>query len=189
MARSVFAWVSLSSFILTSSPLTQSCPYFSDPFGPDSWSPLLRGRFLPDFLTVDHPLVSEGPWGLTVESTFLILRQWEEGVWQVDSPGSFSDFLLFFKKFWLRCLACRILVSQSGMKRMLFAVEAQSLNHWTAREVPSVTIRLSSLADNMETWGYPQGSRVSDLIHSLNPSFVHAFNLPTYCFMTLCLRA
>ena len=71
---------------------------------------------------------------------------------------------------------------------MLFAVEAQSLNHDCQRR-PSVTIRISSLADNMETGGYPQGSRVSDIIHSLNPFFVHAFNLPTYCFMTLCLKA
>ena len=164
-------------------------PLFFRSFWPRLLVSTSERPFLPDFLTVDHPLVSEGPWGLTVESTFLILRQWEEGVWQVDSPGSFSDFLLFLKKSWLLCVTCRILVSQSGMKCMLFAVEAQSLNHWISREVPSVTIRLSSLADNMETWGYPQGSTVSDIIHSLNPSFVHAFNLPTYCFMTLCLRA
>ena len=31
-------------------------------------------------------------------------------------------------------MACRILVPQPGIEPMLLAVEAQSLNHWTARE-------------------------------------------------------
>ena len=33
-------------------------------------------------------------------------------------------------------MACRILVPQSGIELLLAVVEAQSLNHWTAREVP-----------------------------------------------------
>ena len=33
-------------------------------------------------------------------------------------------------------MACRILVQWSGIKPMSPAVEAQSLNHWTVREVP-----------------------------------------------------
>ena len=32
----------------------------------------------------------------------------------------------------------KILVSQPGIEPMLPAVEVQSLNHWTAREVPNV---------------------------------------------------
>ena len=32
--------------------------------------------------------------------------------------------------------ACRVLVSRSGIKSMPPSVEAQSLNHWTAREIP-----------------------------------------------------
>ena len=38
--------------------------------------------------------------------------------------------------FWLRPVACGILVPQPGTEPMPPAVEAWSLNHWTAREVP-----------------------------------------------------
>ena len=33
-------------------------------------------------------------------------------------------------------MTCEILVSQPGFKPMRLALEAQSLNHWTARKVP-----------------------------------------------------
>ena len=38
--------------------------------------------------------------------------------------------------FWPYCVACGILVPGSGIKLVPSAVEARSLNHWTAREVP-----------------------------------------------------
>ena len=38
--------------------------------------------------------------------------------------------------FFFGCLACRILVSPRGIKPTSPAVEAQSLNHWTTRDVP-----------------------------------------------------
>ena len=44
--------------------------------------------------------------------------------------------LLFFFFFWPCRTACGILVPQPGIKPMPPAVEAWSLNHWTAREVP-----------------------------------------------------
>ena len=44
-------------------------------------------------------------------------------------------FLLFFS--WPHDSACGILFPQPGMKPTSLATEAQSLNHWTAREVPS----------------------------------------------------
>ena len=37
--------------------------------------------------------------------------------------------------FWSCLVACRILVSQSGIESTFSAVEGQSLNHWTARLV------------------------------------------------------
>ena len=45
----------------------------------------------------------------------------------------FFSFLFFF---WLCCMACGILVPQPGIEPMPPALEAQSFNHWTAREVP-----------------------------------------------------
>ena len=38
--------------------------------------------------------------------------------------------------FWLHRVACRILVPQPGIEPVSPALEARSLNHWTAREVP-----------------------------------------------------
>ena len=42
---------------------------------------------------------------------------------------------LFFFFFW-PCVACGILVPRPGIKPIPPAVEVQSLNHWTTREVP-----------------------------------------------------
>ena len=44
----------------------------------------------------------------------------------------------FFLIFWSHCAACRILVPRPGIELMCPALEAQSLNHWTTREVPSI---------------------------------------------------
>ena len=43
------------------------------------------------------------------------------------------SFLVFF---WLRHVACGILVPQPGIEPVPPAAEAQSPNRWTAREVP-----------------------------------------------------
>ena len=43
--------------------------------------------------------------------------------------------MLGFFFFWLRCVACRILVPWPGIEPRPPAVEAPSPNHWTAREV------------------------------------------------------
>ena len=51
----------------------------------------------------------------------------------------FSQMFLFF---WLHSVACGILVPQPGIKPVPSALGAQSLNHWTAREVPQMVIYL-----------------------------------------------
>ena len=53
--------------------------------------------------------------------------------WRSPLLPSSSSF--FF--FWLHCETCVILVPWLGIKPPLLAIEAWSLNHWTAREVPS----------------------------------------------------
>ena len=50
---------------------------------------------------------------------------------------STAAFFFFFFFFWLHCETCVILVPWLGIKPPLLAIEAWSLNHWTAREVPS----------------------------------------------------
>ena len=47
---------------------------------------------------------------------------------------------LFKFFFWPGCVACRILVPLPGIKPAPPAVEAQSLNHGTTREVPRETL-------------------------------------------------
>ena len=42
--------------------------------------------------------------------------------------------------FWLRCMACGILVPQTGIKPAPPALEAQSLDHWTPGEVPPLLL-------------------------------------------------
>ena len=44
--------------------------------------------------------------------------------------------IFYFLIFWPHCAACGILVPQLGIEATPPAVEARSLNHWTAREVP-----------------------------------------------------
>ena len=50
----------------------------------------------------------------------------------------FIHFILLLL-FWLCRTACGILVPRPGIEPVPPAVEVQSLNHWTAREVPGFT--------------------------------------------------
>ena len=49
-----------------------------------------------------------------------------------------SEILKFSFFVWPHCTACRILVPPPGIKSVAPAVEAQSLNHWTTKEVPEI---------------------------------------------------
>ena len=49
---------------------------------------------------------------------------------------SFVFFFSFFFFFWPHCTTCGVLVPPSGIEPLPPALEAQSLNHWTVREVP-----------------------------------------------------
>ena len=66
-----------------------------------------------------------------------------------------SPTLPFKKKFWLCPVACKILVSQPGIKPMpppLLWLRAQSLNHWTTREVPPHFLLL--ISSTREPWNW-----------------------------------
>ena len=41
----------------------------------------------------------------------------------------------------MTCVACGILVPRPGVEPVPAAVEVRSLNHWTAREVPSPILK------------------------------------------------
>ena len=71
-----------------------------------------------------------------------------------EPPGKFSLFLKIC--FWSCCIACRILVPQPGMEPMPPAMEAQDLNHWTARKVPRFRIS-DEVPDGVHTSG-PQAA-------------------------------
>ena len=89
------------------------------------------------------------PWGSQrVEHDWTTEQQQllEEEVFKMLSPEahihSFSCASFFFflsLSLWLPWAACGIFVPQPGIEPMSPALEAQSLNHWTAREVPFCT--------------------------------------------------
>ena len=64
-------------------------------------------------------------------------RNWER--WRVDM--CLWEALLdpiFFLMFWPCSMACGMLVPQPGFEPLPSAVEAQSLNHWSTKEVASL---------------------------------------------------
>ena len=56
-----------------------------------------------------------------------------------------GECLSFF--FWPHCTTCGILVPRPGIEPTSSAVEARSLKHWTAREVP-VSVYLEGAAES-----------------------------------------
>ena len=73
--------------------------------------------------------------------------------------------------FWPRCTACGILVPRLGIKSTTLAVEAQSLNHWTAREVTEQQYYFEC---------HPQGLRSASTLNFV----ITVFSLPTSLFRT-----
>ena len=65
----------------------------------------------------------------------MLLKSYEE-VCPLSMFASVCLFGVLFVCFWLHHSACEILASQPGTKTTPLALEAQSLNHWTTREVP-----------------------------------------------------
>ena len=61
-------------------------------------------------------------------------------------PGKSKNFCLFFSVWLHLCfylfggLACRILVPQPGIELVHPALEAWSLNHWTATDFPTLEV-------------------------------------------------
>ena len=71
-------------------------------------------------------------------------------VWKFwDTNLGFFCFL-----FWLHCVACGILVPRPGIVPMPPAVEAQSPNHWTAREFPETQYFFLTNLPKLESY-YP----------------------------------
>ena len=83
-------------------------------------SPLDKTRT--DF-SMPHTVPLHGTWQEEVRASIVAL----------SSSG--KQIILAFFCFWLCNTACRILVPRPGIKPTPPAVEAQSLNHWTTREV------------------------------------------------------
>ena len=60
--------------------------------------------------------------------------------------------ILFYFIFWLCCSACGILVPLPGIKPASSALEVQSLNHWTTREIPDLHSFLDPLSRTLCRW-------------------------------------
>ena len=63
---------------------------------------------------------------------------------RANSPPTFNSFFknlfIYLFIFCLRCRACGTLVPQPGIEPVPPALQAWSLNHWTAREVPQHSV-------------------------------------------------
>lgn len=65
-------------------------------------------------------------------------------------------FFFFFLNFWPHlAAACRILVPCPGIEPLPPALEAQSLKHWTSREVPGSFPLLQTLLGGPRSQGSP----------------------------------
>ena len=58
-----------------------------------------------------------------------------------SSTGTVIFYIHLFSFFWPRCAACGILVAPPGIEPTPPEMEAWSLTHWTAREVPNIMYR------------------------------------------------
>ena len=65
---------------------------------------------------------------------------------KIENRGFFS--------IWTLCMACGILVSQRMIKPETSAIEAQRLNHWTAREVPKTCFVVGKISKLHKTRHY-----------------------------------
>ena len=68
-------------------------------------------------------------------------RTWRSPLESSEAQEPFPRIVDFFCFFWPCYAAPRILVPQPGIDPLTHAVEAQSLNHWTIREVPRVVFK------------------------------------------------
>ena len=71
--------------------------------------------------------------------SYILVRAWEHDLYEGQFIDRLQHFILFFNFFWLHRAAFGLLVPQPGIEPVPPALEVQSLNHWTAREVPTST--------------------------------------------------
>ena len=87
---------------------------------------------------------------------------------------------LFFKflfYFWSHCMAWGILVPRPGIEPMPPAVEVQSPNHWTAREVP-----MHSFSYSFPLW-FITGYWYSSLCYTVGPYCLNLNIFMLVCFL------
>ena len=93
-----------------------------------------------------------------------------------------KEFLIFFIFiFWPHCKACGILVPWPGIEPTPTALEAWSLNHWTAREVPEERISLKEKKKKKNPHNHKENKFLIDKFYHIKiqififSSLVHLF--------------
>ena len=113
-------------------PASLSFPALTGRFFTSSttWEALLSTILLHGYITVYLPI--DKYFGCFQFGTIV------NSFYKHSCTGCFVNLSLHivFPIFWLDCTACRILVPRAGIKPVPQAVEEQSVNHLTTREVP-----------------------------------------------------
>ena len=99
-------------------------PYFLYP--PNSWQPLFYCFYEVNIFRLHKQRL------VYLLTTTTTTKSQYSGA-EKNIPIYLTSFFFFF--FWSYHVACKILVPWPGIEPMPPALEAQSLNHWTAREV------------------------------------------------------
>ena len=129
-------YIYISSCVLSHFSRVQFCAHPMCPPGSFVHG-ILQARLWPCPPPGNLPYPGTEPTSL-VSSALAIWFFISSATWEALYPYIVFRILFFtiLLYFWLCCVACGILVPQPGIKPMLPAVEARSLNYWITREVP-----------------------------------------------------
>ena len=91
----------------------------------------------------------------------------------------------------VHCMACGILVPQPGIEPVPPAVEAQSLKHWTTREVPRVSLLncISYLPYKVWYLSAPRSSNFVSYVHVYEQYIAWFHCHPHFIFVDSCINS
>ena len=97
-----------------------------------NWNPTLASTIIPNSRNKGKTISRKAIFYHIFSVKWNIRKQSEVTI-KICKKRNFSKSFFFF---WLHCVACGILIPQSGIEHGTMAVRAHNPNYWTARELP-----------------------------------------------------